>query len=142
MADQTANDRVDDSAPVTMGMLRVTAGGLRATTDELRATTDGLRATTDELRATTEGLRIEMNAKFDDVTAQLKNVNAQLQELYLIVKSKATGVELNAPVIPEGSVLVENNSVYAHASRALLRHKGHAIHIVVVSRFRSSKKHM
>ena len=114
MADQTANDPVDDSAPVTMGMLR----------------------------ATTEGLRTEMNAKFDDVNAQLQNVNAQLQELYLIVKSKATGVELNAPVIPEGSVLVENNSVYAHASRALLRHKGHAIHIVVVSRFRSSKKHM
>ena len=116
----SVNDAVDDSAPVTMGMMRVTAGELRA---EMRVTAGELRA---EMRATTDALRVEMNARFD--------------EIRLLIRSNATGVELIAPIIPDGGVVVENNSVYAHASRALLRHK--VRNVRVISRLRSSKKHM
>lgn len=85
-----------------------------------------LRLTSAELRAEMAAMKAEFNAKFDEIILQLR--------------SNATGVELVAPIIPAGNVVVENNTVYAHASKALLRRKGRTIRVVAC--FRSSKKCM
>ena len=74
----------------------------------------------DSTLVTTGMLRAEMKAMAD--------------RIILHITSNATGVELAAPIIPTGSVVVENNSVFAHASKALRRHKGRKnIRVVIIS---------
>ena len=73
------------------------------------------------------------------VNANMDAMNAKLDELILVIRSQRTGVELTGPVIPPADVVVENNSIFAHASKAVLRHKGGRVHIVC--RFRNSKKY-
>ena len=74
-----------------------------------------------------------VNTEFDDVCAR---IDAGLLEL----RSQRTGVELAGPVIPPAGVVVENNLYFAHLSKAVLRHKG-CVHVIILSRFRNSKKH-
>ena len=94
---------------------------------------DSALVTKGELRDEMAKMRAEMNAKMDVM-------NAKIDDLITQFKSQKTGVELGAPIIPVGNVVVENNSAFAHASKALLRHKGRKV--MIITRFRNSKKYM
>jgi hypothetical protein len=64
----------------------------------------------------------------------------ELLELLKEMKSKQTGVEHRGTVIPVGTVVVEHNRFFAHASKAVRRHKVHCVKIT--SRFRATKKYV
>ena len=84
---------------------------------------DGLRATTDEL------------------STQLTSVSNKLDDFILEMRSTRTGVQQSGTVIPEGAVVIESGSFFAHASRAIARHKGQRVKIIV-SGFRNAKKYI
>ena len=64
----------------------------------------------------------------------------ELLELLTKMKSERTGVEHRGSVIPVGTVVVEPNRFFAHASKAVRRHKVHCAKIT--SRFRFAKKYV
>ena len=108
------------------------------TTETVSPTTPGVvEATEDDKQPVTMGLfRTEIRA----VNVRMDELNAQINEVILEMRSQRTGVELTGPVIPPADVVVENNSFFAHVSNAVLRHKGR-VHVLIVCRFRNSKKH-
>ena len=136
----------DDEQPATKRELCTAVNGLQAATDELRSTTDELRATTSGLQATTSGLQAttdELRAKTDELSVKLTAIDKKLDVFILEMRSERTGVQQSGTVIPEGTVVIESGSFFAHASRAIARHKGqHCVKITIVSRSRNAKKYM
>lgn len=97
-----------------------------------------IEATEDDSQPVTMGMfRTEIRA----VNARIDEMNAKINEAILEMRSQRTGVELTGPIIPPADIIVENNSFFAHISNAVLRHKGRVHHVLIISRFRNSKKH-
>ena len=76
------------------------------------------------------------------VYARFDRIEARMDGLILEMRSERTGVQLVGPVIPAATTVVENNSFFAHATQAVLRHKGRFVVKKIVSRFRYAKKYM
>ena len=96
---------------------------------------DDRPVTKGELLATKADLREEIR----ELGARL---DARMDQILLEMRSERTGVQLIGPVIPAATTVVENNSFFAHASQAVLRHKGRYAVKKIVSRFRCAKKYM
>ena len=88
-----------------------------------------------ELRAEMKDMATELRTEMKDMATELRaEMHAGFEKLILLINSQKSGVELAAPIIPTGNVVVETNSVFAHASKALLRHKGRKhMRVVIIS---------
>lgn len=111
-----------DDAPVTMGLFKMEIGAIKGDMNGMKTDIDGIKT--------------DMN----DMKAKMNSMEVKLDAVILRLDSARIGVELTGPVIPPADVVVENNSFFAHVSSAVRRHKGSKL-VVIISRFRNSKKH-
>ena len=105
---------------------------------------DVVQTVPDDDQPATKGELREVKADVSELKADVSVLKADMSEMKRIlleIQSERSGVQRVGPVIPAGTVVVENNRFFAHVSAAFLRHKGVCVK-KVVTRFRVAKKYV
>jgi outer membrane murein-binding lipoprotein Lpp len=123
----------DDSVLATRGELGAMAGGLNARLDEVAA---GLNARLDEMATKNE--LSALTTRIENLEAKWDATAAEIKEMRLEMKSNRTGVEQSGHIIPAADTVVAEETRFSLFSRAVLRHKGRRLRVVLV--LKHSKK--